>query len=349
MTSKRAAASAIQTTPTTLNLIGVNVQLVKERLLSSTVFETPSGLCRKMLDLIMSPSGEGSKQPVAQLSSMDIVSETTSQSNVLAAPHAIATQSASAGVEAVAPNNPTQHGAPDVPNISSTSVASTVFFASRAVQPARGLSAFTSSDAMSSQLAQISLSSVKKVDRAQGSSALLHPHLSLHSNKAATIEFTFTTGNSTRCDWCRLPIPNPELRLGVPVSYEYTHDGLHKFRMFGSVCRLECALAQARHDSMLPVQQRFGPRYYEHLVHLLHELSCNDSQLSPEASLSGTGDADADFKYKPNVLRAAPDWRLLQSNGGALTKEQFFSDIVHTKIRSSLLLETVAQVVTFKV
>lgn len=326
MATRKSASSASASASLLLNLVGVNVQFVKDRLLNSTEvnpFETTAALCAKLVESWKRKNASASslQEPSVLRDSPDIHQDMEIDSSSVS--------SAQQTLCCVAAQRE------DVACKSTSSDVSSFMLEKVLCGPQSGSSLFSSEHCVTGSSQHQPLS--QRASVAKSSAAQVVSQSSITAPKGGVIEFSFETGVSSRCDWCRLPVERSDARIGVPVSYELGQDGTHRFRVYGTCCRLQCALAQARHDSLLPVQQRRGPRYFEHLVHLLYKL-CKRERVSLEGSQEQGSD----------VLQAAPDWRLLQANGGRLTVEQFFSDLVNTQVRTGVILEPVAQTATIR-
>jgi hypothetical protein len=121
--------------------------------------------------------------------------------------------------------------------------------------------------------------------------------------------FEYLNRSAALCDWCRraissvAPDDRPLERIGIPVQYELQTSGVHRFLAIGTLCSMRCLVAAVKLEAHLPTQSRSIPRTSEHLLHLMAKLV---------------------LKGQPLPI-SAPDWRLLESNGGHLTSEEFNS------------------------
>lgn len=116
---------------------------------------------------------------------------------------------------------------------------------------------------------------------------------------------------SCLCDWCRRPIREVYERhglnltkpLGVPLRVDFVGGESPTFYLDGRTCSCACALALIHENKKYMFQFR-DPLYSDAEVILRHL-----------HRVLGTR----------QTLKVAPDWRLYQGNGGALSDEDFDS------------------------
>lgn len=298
----------------TLNLVGVNVQGVRDKI-SSRGFASGNALCDSLCAVLLGDATVATVASAISVSStFDISKESASHQSVPDSRSSIGGLNAIGSLSIV----------DDVPGAAVVSSDDRMEEAPLATSDV----GFANPSASSGKFLEIisgTLPALSKRATEHGKAIELGGvtgSKSATSASAAPYDIVFTTAPSTRCDWCRREV---SVRVGVPIGYEFTFDGRHIFTMFGTTCHLRCSLAVARHESLLPVQHRHGPRYYEHLVQLFYKLCRPDSN---------------------GVLQASPDWRLLQHNGGSMTVEQYFGSLENIRIVQSIVVQYAAQTVS---
>ena len=113
------------------------------------------------------------------------------------------------------------------------------------------------------------------------------------------------------CDWCRRSIRDVYERhgltltkpLGVPLRVDFVSEEAPVFYLDGRTCSCSCALALIQENKKYMFQFR-DPLYTDTEVILRHLHRALGSR---------------------QTLKVAPDWRLYQGNGGALSDEDFDS------------------------
>lgn len=128
-----------------------------------------------------------------------------------------------------------------------------------------------------------------------------------------------TTG-SFICDWCRYPFKGE--RVGIPLKVEIEKGMPTIVHNEGCFCSFECCLSEVKWRRGVSFSYR-DPLYMdsEQLLRYVYRL-CYP---------------------KGEVLREAPDFRLLRNNGGSIDLDDFFSK-THKYVRTSQVLQNPVRV-----
>lgn len=132
------------------------------------------------------------------------------------------------------------------------------------------------------------------------------------------IILVYSNVNQKCCDWCRRNITSDMEPVGIPVKVTYKQSS-RTYDTDGCFCTFQCAYAQLKQHNKLTSTKRDS--LYESSSVLLHNLF---------------------HQFYPNKeLVAANDWRLLDSNGGCLTPEEFFDESFVYKRNSNTIIREI--------